>query len=552
MHALDVMQNPRTLERAYEESLKSRPSPVAQTGGSITRGAPVIVPEPGKPRHSPLSYEDHPAAHGTSFGSHMHRGSPVSTREPTPRQHEGSITSGKPVPQDRKITPTPREIASSKSPHATLSDHHHPMSPYEQLLRGVSGVDLYRGHIPLAFDPAAIPRGIQLEAAAAYYLPRHLTPSPTYSHLYPPYLIRGYPDTAAMENRQTIINDYITSQQMHHNAANAAMAQRADMLRGLSPREPSLALNYAAGIIDLSQVPHLPVLVPPTPGTSATSMDRIAYIHSAPQAFSSRHSSSPLSPGGPTHLTKQTGASVSEREREREREKSMLAAASTVEHAPIWRPGTEQSSSRSSTHSHGHQHSPVSPRTHENIQQRPSVLHNTGMKIISSESLTPSVLRSSSTTTTTSPVRSSGFSSTSALRSSVGGGDGYAVMMDAAHMQKEASRAREREAKVDRPQNDSSLFTSKLPAGSGLEQSSSPIKSMEPRPLPASGPGSTHQYNRGQGKNQQHHPPLDQPHAASANEQHSREKSQSKPFSMQEQELRALGKTTMTAANFID
>lgn len=33
---------------------------------------------------------------------------------------------------------------------------------------------------------------------------------------------------------------------MHHNAATA-MAQRADMLRGLSPRESSLALNYATG-----------------------------------------------------------------------------------------------------------------------------------------------------------------------------------------------------------------------------------------------------------------------------------------------------------------
>lgn len=89
-------------------------------------------------------------------------------------------------------------------------------------------------------DPAPPP------AAAAYYLPRHLAPSPTYPPLYPPYLLRGYPDTAALENRQTIINDYITSQQMHHNAATA-MAQRADMLRGLSPRESSLALNYAAG-----------------------------------------------------------------------------------------------------------------------------------------------------------------------------------------------------------------------------------------------------------------------------------------------------------------
>lgn len=56
-------------------------------------------------------------------------------------------------------------------------------------------------------------------------------------------------------------------------------------------------------------------------------------------------------------------------------------------------PGTEQPSSRSSSHSHSHQHSPVSPRTHETIQQRPSVLHNTSMKIISSETPTPSVLR---------------------------------------------------------------------------------------------------------------------------------------------------------------
>ncbi|XP_068767951.1 nuclear receptor corepressor 2 isoform X17 [Struthio camelus] len=543
VHSLDVMQDPRNLERAYEESLKNRPSPVTNSGGSIARGAPVIVPEPGKPHQSTLAYEDHQAGHSTAFGSHLHRGSPVSTRESTPRQHEGSITAGKPVSQDRKITPTSRELTNSKSPHAPVAEHHHPISPYEHLLRGVSGVDLYRGHIPLAFDPAAIPRGIQLEAAAAYYLPRHLAPSPTYPHLYPPYLIRGYPDTAAMENRQTIINDYITSQQMHHNAAATAMAQRADMLRGLSPREPSLALNYAAGIIDLSQVPHLPVLVPPTPGTSATSMDRITYIPGPPQTFSSRHSSSPLSPGGPTHMTKQSGSSVSERERdrdrerEREREKSILAST-TVEHAPIWRPGTEQSSSRSSSHSHSHQHSPVSPRTHETIQQRPSVLHNTSMKIISSENPTPSVLRSSSTTTT-SPIRSAGFPSASALRSSIGTVDSYAAMMDPAVLQKEASRARE--AKVERPQTDNNIFTSKLPAGANLEQSPSPIKAMESRPLPASGPGSSHHYSRGQGKSQQHHHSLDQQHAASGPEQHSREKSQSKPFSMQEQELRALG-----------
>uniref|UniRef100_A0A8D2LCY1 Nuclear receptor corepressor 2 n=1 Tax=Varanus komodoensis TaxID=61221 RepID=A0A8D2LCY1_VARKO len=508
MHPLEVMQDPRNLDRAYEESMKSRPSPVASAGGSITRGAPVIVPEPGKPRHSPLAYEEHQSTHQSAFGGHLHRGSPVSTREPTPRQHEGSITAGKPVSQDRKITPTPRETASAKSPHATLADHHHPISPYEHLLRGVSGVDLYRGHIPLAFDPAAIPRGIPLEAAA-YYLPRHLAPSPTYPHLYPPYLIRGYPDTAAMENRQTIINDYITSQQMHHNAATAsAMAQRADLLHGLSPREPSLALNYAAGIIDLSQVPHLPVLVPPAPGSSTASMDRITYIHSAPQPFSSRHSSSPLSPGELRGLTGRSSA-------------------------------------------HNHKHSPVSPRTQENVQQRPSVLHNTNMKMISAECLAPAVLRSSSSSTATSPVRSSGFPLTSALRNSVSGMDSYASAVEAAHIQKETSRVQD--ARAERPPSDAHMFASKLSSGAGLEQSPSPIKSTEPRTLPPSGPGPAHPFSRGQGKSQpQHHAPLDQSlHPASASEQQpSREKS--KTCSVQEQELRALGKTTMTAASFID
>lgn len=39
-------------------------------------------------------------------------------------------------------------------------------------------------------------------------------------------------------------------------------------------------------------------------------------------------------------MTKQSGSSVSEREREREREREKsILASTTVEHAPIWRPG---------------------------------------------------------------------------------------------------------------------------------------------------------------------------------------------------------------------
>lgn len=156
----------------------------------------------------------------------------------------------------------------------------------------------------------------------------------------------------------------------------------------------------------------------------------------------------------------------------------------------------------------------------------------------------------SSSTTTTSPIRSAAFPSASTLRSSLSAADGYAAPLDPAILQKEASRVRE--SKTERAQTDNNVYTSKLPSGANLEQSPSPIKAMESRPLPASGPASSHHYGRGQGKSQQHHHPLDQQHAASGSEQHSREKSQSKRFSMQEQELRALGKTTTTAANFTD
>lgn len=94
---------------------------------------------------------------------------------------------------------------------------------------------------------------------AAYYMPRHLAPSPGYPHPYP-YLIRGFPDTAALENRQTLLNDYITSQQMHQWPAAAAMAaQRSDLLRGLAPREQPLPLPYSTAPRGTSLRPLLPL-----------------------------------------------------------------------------------------------------------------------------------------------------------------------------------------------------------------------------------------------------------------------------------------------------
>lgn len=84
LHPMEVLQDHRTIDRVYDEMmLKSRP-------GSITRGAPVIVPDPGKPRHSPLAYEEHQLTHGGSYSSHhLNRGSPVTTRESAQRQAEG-------------------------------------------------------------------------------------------------------------------------------------------------------------------------------------------------------------------------------------------------------------------------------------------------------------------------------------------------------------------------------------------------------------------------------------------------------------------------------
>ncbi|XP_064424208.1 nuclear receptor corepressor 2 isoform X5 [Latimeria chalumnae] len=544
VHHLDVMQDPRARERArYEESLQNKIGSIVSSGGSITRGAPVIVHDPGKTHHSPLSYEDQQAAaHRAAFAGHLHRNSPVSTREAATRQHEGSITSGKSVSQERKSTLTPREIANSKSPHTSVLDHHPPIHPYEHILRGAA--DLYRGPIPLAFDPAAIPtiaRGMPIETAA-YYLPRHLATNPAYPHHYPPYLIRGYPDTAAMENKQTIINDYITSQQMHH-----AMAQRADMLRGLSPREQALALNYAAGprgIIDLSQMSHLSVLVS---GAASPSMDRITYMPGGPQSFCSKTcNTSPVSPGGPAHMTK-IAASVSERDFEREREKAAPAVTSTIEHAPIWRPGTEQASSRSASHSQSHQHSPVSPRMHDSVQQRPSVLHNTGIKNLMSsvENIPTSVVRSSSSSTL--PGRSSVFSSL--LHRPQSSLDSFSNMTDPAILQKDMSRGRE--VKAERPKTDHTIFASKQPSGVVLEHLSPPAKAGEQKLQPGSMLDPTsHQQNTGQGRNP-HHQLLDNP-ATSSSEHHSKEKNQNKPFSVQEQELRVLGLTGGHSSNSSD
>lgn len=65
--------------------------------------------------------------------------------------------SSKNPPQERKATPTPREMNATKSPLPGVADQ----QTYERLL-GLGAADVYR-QIPLAFDPAALPRGIPID-----------------------------------------------------------------------------------------------------------------------------------------------------------------------------------------------------------------------------------------------------------------------------------------------------------------------------------------------------------------------------------------------------
>uniref|UniRef100_A0A8C7W2T5 Nuclear receptor corepressor 2 n=1 Tax=Oncorhynchus mykiss TaxID=8022 RepID=A0A8C7W2T5_ONCMY len=456
----------------YEEGPKSRPSAVVNTASSMARSSPLAMggEQGGKAHHSPVGYEEHKGGIRAPYPGPSHRGSPLSGQ----RQHEGIARAGEP-PQERKATPTPREMSSGKSPLPGVAEQQAQQQQaslvsYERLLQGL-GAD----GIPI--DPA-------------YYLPRHLAPNPGYPHPYP-YLIRGFPDTAALENRQTLLNDYITSQQMHQWPAAAAMAaQRSDLLRGLSPRDQPLQMPYSAaprGIIDLSQVPHLPVLVPPSAGSSSP-MDRITYIPGGQGGFPTRpYNTSPISPGTGLDCT------VLYTPRDRDREKGI--SHGNVEHAPIWRPGV--SSVRPSSHSgYSHQHSPVSPRTQDSVQQRPSVLHNTGGKSLPvSDHNNPSVLRGGLPKHTQDQHGPSISSSKSDPKLANPNQGGYPVPY---------------------PQGSAASYHSGRPP---------------PHLLP---PQSDSHVGRGESGTP------------------SREKTQNKPMSVQEQELRSLGKTTMTAANFIN
>uniref|UniRef100_A0A673BA37 Nuclear receptor corepressor 1 n=1 Tax=Sphaeramia orbicularis TaxID=375764 RepID=A0A673BA37_9TELE len=288
-HAMPQLE---AMERAkYEDGAKAvRHTSVVNSTASVLRS----THQEAKAQLSPGMYEDTnarrtPVNYSTNPVS---RGSPM-----LGRAAEGS----KSVQHERKssMTPTQRDCIPAKSPvlggdpvasHSPFDPHHRPVVPGE----------VYRGHLPPHLDPLTFHRVLD---PAAFMFPRQ--PSPTgYHNTYQLY---------TMENtRQTILNDYITSQQMQ-------VIPRPDVARGLSPREQPVAIPFPAGargIIDLAQMP--PTLLLPHPGGTGTpTLERVAYLPGAQPPFPPRaFNPSSIPPGHPAHLA----AASAERERERERE----------------------------------------------------------------------------------------------------------------------------------------------------------------------------------------------------------------------------------------
>ncbi|XP_044795136.2 nuclear receptor corepressor 1 isoform X16 [Bubalus bubalis] len=352
-----VPENVKVVERGkYEdvkagEPVRSRHTSVVSSGPSVLRST---LHEAPKAQLSPGIYEDASARRTPgSYASTVSRGSPMLSRA-----SEVTISSGKSANHERKstLTPTQRESIAAKSPVPGV-DPAVSHSPFEPHHRGGTPGEVYRSHLPAHLDPAMPFHRALDPAAAAYLFQRQLSPTPGYPSQYQLY---------AMENtRQTILNDYITSQQMQ-------VGLRPDVARGLSPREQQLGLPYPAtrGIIDLTNMPPA-ILVPHPGGTSTPPMDRITYIPGTQITFPPRpYSSASVSPGHSTHLA---AAASAEREREREKERERLATASSDLYL---RPGSEQPGRPSS---HGYVRSPSpSVRAQETLlPQRPSVFQGT-------------------------------------------------------------------------------------------------------------------------------------------------------------------------------
>uniref|UniRef100_M3ZT78 Nuclear receptor corepressor 1 n=1 Tax=Xiphophorus maculatus TaxID=8083 RepID=M3ZT78_XIPMA len=487
MPQLEAMERPK-----YEESKAVRHSVVNSTA-SVLRSTHQ---EAGKSQHSPSMYEDASARRTpVNYSTNpVSRGSPM-----LGRGSEGN--SAKSATHDRKsaMTPTQRDSIPSKSPvsvgdpvasHSPFDPHHRPLVPGE----------VYQTHLPPHLDPTLAFRHRGLDPA--FMFPRQ--PSPTgYHNTYQLY---------TMENtRQTILNDYITSQQMQ-------VIPRPDMARGLSPREQPVAIPYPPpprGIIDLTQMP--PTILLPHPGGTGTPTLERAYLSGAQPPFPPRpFNSTSISPGHPVHLAanaerereQQEKEREKEREQQREREREIRERERTNEYM---RGGALEQPGRPGSRGYLHSPSPSLRTQDVVVQQRPSIFQ--GKSVITSLIPHPPVVTSAS--------QSSSRYSTAA--------DALAALVDAAAL---VDVTKVKESKHERDDEMSSSAASRRGPILSEQQQEADRRSLHSPYNAMSLPG---------GK----------PHPAYAEGVGGKEKGpQTK--SRIEEELRTHGKTTITAANFID
>ncbi|XP_012506868.1 PREDICTED: nuclear receptor corepressor 1 isoform X5 [Propithecus coquereli] len=489
-----VPENIKVVERGkYEdvktgEPMRSRHTSVVSSGPSVLRST---LHEAPKAQLSPSIYDDSSARRTpVSYQSTMSRGSPMINRT-----SDVAISSSKSTNHERKstLTPTQRESMPAKSP-VPAGDPVVSHSPFEPHHRGPTA-EVYRSHLPTHLDPAMPFHRALDPAAAAYLFQRQLSPTPGYPSQYQLY---------AMENtRQTILNDYITSQQMQVNL-------RPDVARGLSPREQPLGLPYPAtrGIIDLTNMPPT-ILVPHPGGTSTPPMDRITYIPGTQITFPPRpYNSASMSPGHPTHLA---AAASAEREREREREKErerIAAASSDLYLRPV--------------------------RTQETmLQQRPSVFQGTnGTSVITP--LDPTAqLRIM-------PLPAGGPSISQGLPGSRynTAADALAALVDAAASAPQMDVSKTKESKHEAARLEENL-RSRSAAVSEQQQLEQKTLEVEKRSVQCLYTSSAFPSGK------------PQPHSSVVYSEAGKDKGPP-PKSRYEEELRTRGKTTITAANFID
>ncbi|KAM9596589.1 nuclear receptor corepressor 1 isoform 10-T11 [Trichechus inunguis] len=510
-----VPENIKVMERGkYEdvkagEPVRSRHTSVVSSGPSVLRST---LHEAPKAQLSPGIYEDTSARRTpVSYPNTMSRGSPMMSRA-----SDVTVSSSKSTNHERKstLTPTQRESIPAKSPVPGVDPvvSHSPFDPHH---RGSTGGEVYRSHLPTHLDPAMPFHRALDPAAAAYLFQRQLSPTPGYPSQYQLY---------AMENtRQTILNDYITSQQMQVNL-------RPDVARGLSPREQQLGLPYPAtrGIIDLTNMPPT-ILVPHPGGTSTPPMDRITYIPGTQITFPPRpYNSASLSPGHTTHLAAAASAER-EREREREKERERIAAVSSDLYL---RSGSEQPGRPGS---HGYVRSPSpSVRTQETmLQQRPSVFQGTnGTSVITP--LDPSAqLRIM-------PLPAGGPSISQGLPASRynTAADALAALVDAAASAPQMDVSKTKESKHEAARLEDNLRSRSATAG---EQQQLEQKTLEVEKRSVQCLYTSSAFPSGK----------PQPHSAVVYSEAGKDKGPP-PKSKYEEELRTRGKTTITAANFID